>query len=119
MGRCRQVLHAGDLICEGTIKMNAEVASKPADADAAETPAEGGEPVQAGEAVAPEEAGGSSLAPLSDTEKQPPVCSMFTVSLYEESQIFDAPNLDPGRVAWSPCLSHQRVCPLSTAILQH
>lgn len=82
MGRCRQVLHAGDLICEGTIKMNAEVA-KPADADGAEAPAEGGEPIQAAETVTPEEAGGSAQAPLRDTESQPPVRSGCNSTVYE------------------------------------
>ena len=107
MGCCRQVLHAGDLICEGTIKMNAEVA-KPADADGAEAPAEGGEPIQAAKTVTPEEAGGSAQAPLRDTESQPPVRSVCNVGLYAKTQPYMAPTLLKLR---SPsCLSHQRVC---------
>lgn len=70
-----QVLHAGDLICEGTIKMAAEPAAKPgeaAEAEAAKASADGGEAAEGAAApavsVAPQEGGAVAQEPLRDAD---------------------------------------------------
>ena len=71
------MLHAGDLICEGTIKMAAEPAAKPAEAAEAKA---GAAPADVGEAaadaaapavsVAPQEGGAIAQEPLRDTDSR-------------------------------------------------
>ena len=69
------MLHAGDLICEGTIKMAAEPAAKPgeaAEAEAVKASADGGEAAEGAAApavsVAPHEGGAVAQEPLRDAD---------------------------------------------------